>query len=172
VAGLLNFARKNQVSHDFIDLRQLVRKSIESVIIPAGIRVEFVDNLKDPEVMADMEQMTQVVSNLIKNSVDAMGEEGVVTLKLDGDRDGEKDNIIIEVADNGPGIPDEHLPKIFEPFFTTKSTGKGTGLGLATAYGIVKMHRGQIVVESETGDEAHQRGTLFRITLPRQAGPA
>ncbi|MFN2380310.1 MAG: [Fe-Fe] hydrogenase large subunit C-terminal domain-containing protein [Bacteroidales bacterium] len=170
VAGLLNFSRKNQVSHDFIDLRQLVRKSIESVIIPSGISIEFVDNLKDPEVMADMEQMTQVVSNLIKNSVDALGEEGVVRLKLDGDRDGEKDNVIIEVSDNGPGIPAEHLPKIFEPFFTTKSTGKGTGLGLATAYGIVKMHRGKIVVESETGNETKGRGTLFRITLPRQAG--
>jgi signal transduction histidine kinase/iron only hydrogenase large subunit-like protein len=172
VAGLLNFARKNQVSHDFIDLRQLVRKSIESVIIPEGIKVDFIDNLKDPEVMADMEQMTQVVSNLIKNSVDALGEKGEVRIKLDGDRDGEKDNIIIEVADNGPGIPNEYLPKIFEPFFTTKSTGIGTGLGLATAYGIVKMHHGKIVVESETGDEEGRRGTLFRITLPRQAGSA
>lgn len=169
VAGLLNFARKNQVSHDFINIRELVKKSVESVIIPSGITVDCVDNLKDPEVMVDMEQMTQVVSNLIKNSVDALGESGAVKLTLNDESADEKDSIIIEVSDNGPGIPPEHLPKIFDPFFTTKATGKGTGLGLATAYGIVKMHSGQIIVESETGDDNPARGTLFRITLPRQA---
>lgn len=169
VAGLLNFARKNQVSHDFINIRELVRKSIESVIVPPGITLNLEDNLKDPEVMVDMEQMTQVVSNLIKNSVDALGESGEVKLTLKGDSAGEKDSIVIEVSDNGPGIPAEYLHKIFDPFFTTKSTGKGTGLGLATAYGIVKMHSGKIIVKSETGEDNPAHGTLFRITLPRQA---
>lgn len=163
VGGLLNFARKNQVNHDYIDLRVLVKKSIDSVIVPQGISVNIISDMKDHEVMADMEQMTQVISNLVKNAVDALGEKGKIRICL-GE---EGDNVTISVEDNGHGISREHLPKIFEPFFTTKSTGSGTGLGLATAYGIVKMHRGQITVESETDEK--KRGTTFNITIPRHA---
>lgn len=162
VGGLLNFARKNQVTHDYIDLRTLVQKSIDSVIMPAGIKVKVTSELKDHELMADMEQMTQVISNLLKNAVDAMGSDGKIDIIL-GE---EGENISITIKDNGSGISRENLPKIFEPFFTTKATGSGTGLGLATAYGIVKMHRGQITVESETRN-VEKRGTTFHITLPR-----
>jgi signal transduction histidine kinase len=69
----------------------------------------------------------------------------------------------ISITDTGCGIPEEHMDKLFTPFFTTKPPGKGTGLGLSIVYGIVKMHRGQITVQSEVG-----KGTTFTITLPVQ----
>jgi signal transduction histidine kinase len=76
--------------------------------------------------------------------------------------------IKISVIDTGVGIPRENVPKIFEPFFTTKQIGKGTGLGLAVSYGIVKMHRGEIAVESNADSSAGPTGTTFTVTLPRE----
>ena len=72
------------------------------------------------------------------------------------------------MADTGIGIPKENMPKIFEPFFTTKQIGKGTGLGLAVTYGIVKMHRGSIDVVSNADPAAGPTGTTFTVTLPRR----
>ena len=69
--------------------------------------------------------------------------------------------IVVEIADNGCGIPDEHLPRIFTPFFTTKGVGDGTGLGLSITHGIVQDHGGRLQVES-----AHGQGTCFRVILP------
>ena len=74
----------------------------------------------------------------------------------------------ITVKDTGTGIKEEDKAKIFEPFFTTKGIGLGTGLGLATAYGIVKMHKGQITVESNTDPSKGPTGTSFKIILPRR----
>ncbi|HPC99513.1 MAG TPA: HAMP domain-containing sensor histidine kinase, partial [Bacteroidales bacterium] len=102
--------------------------------------------------------------NLIKNAIDAMPQGGTVTLTMK-DTPGD---IIIEVKDTGTGIKEENRSKIFEPFFTTKGIGHGTGLGLATAYGIVKMHKGQITVESNDDPSKGPTGTSFRIVLPRK----
>ncbi|MEZ4997842.1 MAG: HAMP domain-containing sensor histidine kinase [Bacteroidales bacterium] len=77
-------------------------------------------------------------------------------------------DVIFIVSDTGSGIRDEDKPKIFEPFFTTKAIGKGTGLGLATTYGIVKMHKGQITVETNSDTSIGPTGTTFRIILPRR----
>jgi signal transduction histidine kinase len=77
-------------------------------------------------------------------------------------------DVIFTVSDTGSGITDEDRPKIFEPFYTTKGIGKGTGLGLATAYGIVKMHKGQITVETNHDPEKGPTGTKFRILLPKR----
>jgi signal transduction histidine kinase len=73
----------------------------------------------------------------------------------------------IAVSDTGTGIPEENIKKIFEPFFTTKPMGKGTGLGLAVTYGIVKMHSGDIRVQSQANPAAGPTGTTFTVTLPR-----
>ncbi|HKL67379.1 MAG TPA: ATP-binding protein, partial [Bacteroidales bacterium] len=115
--------------------------------------------------MVDSEQMTQLVSNLVKNSVDAMGGKGRIIVELSGDND----NAIISVWDNGPGIPKEKRDKIFEPFYTTKGTGEGTGLGLATAYGIVKMHRGKISVKSDDDSSKGETWTEFTVKIPRSS---
>jgi signal transduction histidine kinase len=77
-------------------------------------------------------------------------------------------DVLISVRDTGTGIKEEDRAKIFEPFFTTKGIGHGTGLGLATAYGIVKMHKGQINVESNTDKSKGPTGTGFKIILPRR----
>jgi len=114
--------------------------------------------------MIDIEQMTQVITNLIKNAIDAMPDGGSIELVLE-DTLGD---ILITVKDSGTGIKEDDKAKIFEPFFTTKGIGLGTGLGLATAYGVVKMHKGQITVESNNDPSKGPTGTSFKIVLPRR----
>jgi signal transduction histidine kinase len=106
-------------------------------------------------------ELNQVWTNVIDNAIDAMhgkGELRVRTYRDDG-------CVVVEIADNGPGIPDEVLPHIFEPFFTTKGVGEGTGLGLDTVQRIVKKHRGNIQVNSKPGD------TRFQVWLPLAGAP-
>src|SRR5476651_963468 len=124
-------------------------------------------------VKADISQFEQVVVNLAVNARDAMpggGKLNIRTANVDAaeaTRMGHKgmpaaDYVLVEVADNGTGIPPEIIDKIFDPFFSTKDVGKGTGLGLSTVYGIVKQTGGFIYPDSQVG-----RGTTFRIFLPR-----
>ncbi len=164
VAGLLNFARKNQVNHQLVSLRELVNHSLESVIVPEKIAVNIADRCTNPEAMLDTEQMMQVLTNLVKNAFDAIHGDGSVNICLEDTLS----DVIITVSDTGTGIKEEDRVKIFEPFFTTKGIGHGTGLGLATAYGIVKMHKGQITVESNNDPSKGPTGTSFRIVLPRR----
>jgi len=164
VAGLLNFARKNQVNHQPTNIKELVEHSLDSLIIPGNIKVNVRNETTNPEAMLDMEQMLQVITNLIKNAIDAMPSGGEITILLE-DTLGD---VIISVQDTGTGIKEEDRNKIFEPFYTTKGIGQGTGLGLATAYGIVKMHKGQILVESNTDPSVGSTGTTFRLILPRR----
>ena len=164
VAGLLNFARKNQVNHQQINIRELVDHSLESLVVPQNIKITVSDKTTNPEAMIDIEQMTQVLTNLIKNAIDAMPVGGSVDINLE-DTLGD---VLITVKDTGTGIREEDKTKIFEPFYTTKGIGVGTGLGLATAYGIVKMHKGQITVESNTDASKGPTGTSFKIVLPRR----
>jgi signal transduction histidine kinase len=108
--------------------------------------------------------MTQVITNLIKNAIDAIPDGGTIDILLE-DTLGD---VVITISDTGTGIKEEDRAKIFEPFFTTKSIGQGTGLGLATAYGVVKMHKGQITVESNNDLAKGPTGTSFKIELPRR----
>lgn len=164
VGGLLNFARKNQVNRQYINVRELAEASVSGVIIPENVKVTVDDRTTDPNASIDAEQMTQVLTNLIKNAVDAMPAGGSLEICLEDT----VSDVIFNVSDTGSGIRDEDRPKIFEPFFTTKSIGKGTGLGLATTYGIVKMHKGQITVETNHDPAKGPTGTKFRIILPKR----
>jgi signal transduction histidine kinase len=164
VAGLLNFARKNQVNHQLVNIRELVSHSLESLIVPGNIQVSTSDKTTNPEAMLDAEQMMQVLTNLIKNAFDAMPAGGKIDIILEDNLG----DIAITVRDTGIGIKEEDRAKIFEPFFTTKGIGHGTGLGLATAYGIVKMHKGQIIAESNNDPSKGPTGTSFKIVLPRR----
>jgi len=126
-------------------------------------------------VQADPGMIEQVLLNLVVNARDAMPEGGQISIEtsrvlIDEARASQRPNerpgdfIRLSVRDTGSGIAPDHLPRIFEPFFTTKEVGKGTGLGLATVFGIVEQHQGWVEVESEIG-----RGTVFHIFLPRHA---
>jgi iron only hydrogenase large subunit-like protein/nitrogen-specific signal transduction histidine kinase len=163
VAGLLNFARKNQVNHQNVSIKDLVKHSLDSIIVPAKVKIVTEDQTTNPDAMLDVEQMMQVISNLVKNAIDAMPQGGSITIRLEDTLS----DVFLVISDTGTGIREEDRAKIFEPFFTTKSIGHGTGLGLATAYGIVKMHKGQITVESNDDPYKGQTGTTFRIALPR-----
>lgn len=163
VAGLLHFARQNKVLREPIDIRELVDRGCGTVVRHNNVIIKVVDNLNDPAADLDREQMLQVLTNLISNACAAMDEGGNITITISDT----SDNISISVRDTGVGIPLENRSKIFEPFFTTKQIGKGTGLGLAVTYGIIKMHRGDILVESNSDPETGPTGTVFTINLPR-----
>ncbi len=165
VGGLLNFARKNQVNYQLTDIEELLRLSLDSVIKPRNVELEVDSSLKDPFAEIDQEQMVQVVSNLIRNAFEAMPGGGNLQIQL---RDNEN-QVILKISDSGTGISESDLEKVFEPFFTTKGIGKGTGLGLATAYGVVKMHKGKIDVESNADPVKGPTFTSFTIKLPRRS---
>jgi iron only hydrogenase large subunit-like protein/nitrogen-specific signal transduction histidine kinase len=164
VAGLLNFARKSQVNHQLVNVKELIIHSCEGVIIPENVKTIINDNTTNPNVWLDSEQMTQVLTNLIKNAVDAMPMGGEIDMILEDTLS----DVTIIIKDTGTGVKEEDRAKMFEPFYTTKSLGHGTGLGLATAYGIVKMHKGKITVESNNDPAKGQTGTSFKIVLPRK----
>jgi len=164
VGGLLNFARKNQVKYGSIDLVELMRISASSVIFPDNVDYSLENRLANTSAEIDQEQMIQVVTNLIKNGVEAMPNGGKLSAELSDSHDW----VIISIRDEGTGIDKSDLEKVFEPFYTTKGIGKGTGLGLATTYGVVKMHRGQIDVKSNNKPEKGPTGTEFVIKLPRK----
>ena len=164
VAGLLNFARKSQVNHQLVNVKELIIHSCEGVIIPENVKTIINDNTTNPNVWLDSEQMMQVLTNLIKNAVDAMPMGGEIDMILEDTLS----DVTIIIKDTGTGVKEEDRAKMFEPFYTTKSLGHGTGLGLATAYGIVKMHKGRITVESNNDPAKGQTGTSFKIVLPRK----
>lgn len=167
VRGLLNFARKNQVQYEKIAIEELFNKATHSVVVPENIEVKINVNPPTLEANIDVEQMLQVITNLIQNSIDAINSnKGEIILEAQT-----KDNyLVMTVYDNGIGIPNNNLTKIFEPFFTTKPVGKGTGLGLATVYGIIKMHKGKIEVESNADPTKGSTYTKFFIFIPQGKG--
>ncbi|QKG80266.1 [Fe-Fe] hydrogenase large subunit C-terminal domain-containing protein [Tenuifilum thalassicum] len=166
VSGLLNFARKNQVKIEQINLKKLAEDSIAGVVIPKNIKTNIVCRTSNLMANVDYEQMMQVLTNLNKNAVEAMPNGGILSVIIEGD----DNEVTISVSDTGEGIPEENMDKLFTPFFTTKGIGKGTGLGLATTYGIVKMHKGKIEVESNADKSKGPTGTTFKISLPRNSG--
>lgn len=121
------------------------------------IKREYSPNL--PRIEAFASELNQVWTNIIDNAVDAMNGNGEIKIRT-YEEDG---SVIVEITDNGPGIPEEIQSRIFEPFFTTKAPGQGTGLGLHISHDIVaNRHRGQLLVESKPGE------TKFKVILPRQ----
>jgi two-component system NtrC family sensor kinase len=161
VSDLLNFARQNEVLAQTTDVNALITEVVQDTgVQPMFDHVEIVTRL-DPElptIQADPAQLREVFVNIMTNAAEAMEGGGSLTITTASAQD---EMIQIVFRDTGCGIPEENLSKIFTPFFTTKPIGKGTGLGLAIVYGIIKMHRGQIYVESEVGV-----GSTFTITLP------
>jgi iron only hydrogenase large subunit-like protein/nitrogen-specific signal transduction histidine kinase len=168
VGGLLNFARKNKPFFRQTDLVRLIDSYFKTAPMPATVTL-VIDRAKE-ELQAEMDadQIIQVLSNLVTNALEAMPAGGSLTVRTFR----EKESVAFSVADSGVGIKPENAKKIFEPFFTTKQIGKGTGLGLAVSYGIIKVHRGNITVESNSDQAKGPTGTTFTVKLPRVAKEA
>ena len=171
---LLAFSRKQILEPQVLDPNQTVRNMVKMLRVLIGEDIELVTSLSDQigRVQADPGQLEQVVMNLAVNARDAMPNGGKLVIEtqhrhLDdsyvaaNSEASAGDYVVIAVTDNGTGMSKETQSQIFEPFFTTKEQGKGTGLGLATVYGIVKQSRGHISVYSEI-----DHGTTFKVYLP------
>jgi nitrogen-specific signal transduction histidine kinase len=165
VGGLLNFARKSKVDIQEVNIRTLIKNSMKALVVPPNIDLTIEINTPEPTIECDHDQMVQVFSNLIKNAIDAMPNGGKLIIRVN---ENEKNNeLIFTIKDSGIGISPENMDRMFEPFFTTKEDGKGTGLGLPIIYGIVKMHKGNIKVESNSDIASGPTGTSFLVSLPR-----
>jgi two-component system NtrC family sensor kinase len=164
ISGLLNFARQSRVVRQPTNVSELVDKVIRTAPTADNVTVAVQDRLSDPVAEIDADQIVQVLTNLFTNAQQAMPDGGDLTIGLADDAD----MVTIRVSDTGTGIPKENMARLFDPFFTTKQVGMGTGLGLAVTHGIVKMHRGQINVESNADPATGPTGTTFTIELPRR----
>ncbi len=176
---LLGFARKGKYLVVHFNIHEVIESVIALSRRTIPLNIEFVCRFasRPLSMLGDRSQMEQVFLNLFLNSRDAIGGSGEIRIETelyeaDTDRD-MGDHILkagsyirVVVADTGGGIPAEVLPRIFDPFFTTKPQGKGSGLGLATVYGIVKNHHGYIYIRSEP-----RRGTRVELYLPHSVSP-
>ena len=171
---LLTFGRKQFMQMESLDINEIIQRVTQMLRRVLGENVSLRSNLAPrlPAVEADATMMEQDIMNLSVNARDAMPGGGSLTIgtvpvmvsRAYVERNPEAREgtfICLSVSDNGTGIEPDKLHKLFEPFFTTKEVGKGTGLGLATVYGIVKQHQGWIEVESELG-----KGSVFKVYLP------
>ncbi len=156
VAGLLHFARQNKVvPHARRYSRSRSTARMRTMTVPEHVTVDIEHDVADPIAEVDRDQIVQVLTNLVSQRRGRHGAaSGTLTIRTTGDEHG----VRIAVSDTGVGIPPENLKKIFDPFFTTKQMGKGTGLGLAVSYGIVKMHSGDIrvAIAGRSGGRSHR----------------
>ena len=166
VGGLLNFARKNKPFFKKTDLRALVDAHFDGLPLPENIKVEISHSPETLSAEMDPDQITQVLSNLVANAVEAMGSGGGLKVRTFQQRGA----ACFSVSDQGTGISEANRKKIFEPFFTTKQMGKGTGLGLAVTYGIIKVHSGKISLETNADPGKGATGTTFTVALPMNNG--
>ncbi len=178
VGQLLAFSRKQTLQPKVLSLREVVGELALMLrrLLREGVDLKLDHGVDVWPVNADETQISNAIINLVVNARDAMPKGGTVTIATANESVAHAaalgtaimpagDYVCISVSDTGIGIPKEHLGKIFDPFFTTKPVGQGTGLGLATVYGIVKQTGGFITVDSEVG-----KGTSFHIYLPRHRG--
>src|SRR3954454_17642477 len=169
VRNLLTFARKRHTTRAMVDVNQIVRETLALRSYEQSLaNITIIEALAAglPLAFADPHQFQQVLLNLIINAEQAMvsaNGRGILVLRTWHDADG--DAVILEVNDDGPGVPEDVQPRIFDPFFTTKEVGKGTGLGLTVAYAIVQEHGGRIRLESRPNG-----GASFYVELPVTGG--
>jgi len=159
---LLSFGRRMEPVTERVDVNHVLDETVE--FLENEARYRNIDIQKDfatplPVISSDSSQLQQVFLNILNNAIDAIGKNGVITIKTG--HIPSTDRVSVEISDNGPGIPKEIVNKIFDPFFSTKAVGKGTGLGLSISYTIVENLGGRMMVASD-----EREGTTFTIYLP------
>jgi PAS domain S-box-containing protein len=177
---LLAFARRQTIAARVLDLNEAIGGTLSMLrrLIGENIQLEWQPGATPCTVKADPSQIDQILANLCVNARDAIGDNGTLTITTgrgtptgapqpEPESGAPTDEVWLAVRDDGCGMDADLVAHIFEPFFTTKPPGQGTGLGLATVYGIVKQNGGRIAVESAPG-----KGTTFTVHLPRYAGAA
>ena len=160
VKDLLSFSRETKLRPGLVNINNIIEGALSLLLkqsIFYNIKVEKYLDPSLPNTFADENLLKQVIFNIVLNGAQAMDGRGILTIKSMALNNGRK--MQIQISDTGWGIPKEYMSRLFDPFFTTKD--KGTGLGLALAYGIVAKHKGKIEVESKVG-----QGTTFFINLP------
>jgi len=181
IRTLLNFSRNRSTGRQLIALKQLIEETTPLLAsqLPSGISLQL-DIPEGLQLPADKQRLQQVFINLIKNSLDAIGDQGTISIAAEqrlvrstgvagDDQDSADTNtgeepeyeIVIRISDSGPGISEEARQHIFDPFFTTKDVGDGAGLGLFVVHEIIKEHGGNIELDPTTTS-----GVRFIITLP------
>jgi len=162
VRGLLDFSRQRKPNKTLYDVNKVLRECVsllENQALFHNIQIKDALDPKLPMTVIDPSQIERVFMNIIINAAEAMDGKGLLALTTR--LDPVEHFIDVKFTDTGPGITKENLERIFSPFFTTKDAGHGVGLGLAISYGIVREHKGTILVESEVG-----KGTTFTVRIP------
>jgi len=158
VRAIKEYSYMDQLPEQEIDIHSGIESTLTMLKfrLKKGVNVIREYDKTIPRIFAHGSELNQVWTNLIDNAIDAMGGKGELRIRTAR----ELDMLLVEITDNGPGIPKEVQPQIFDPFFTTKGVGEGTGLGLDTVYRIVRSHHGEITLESRPGK------TCFQVRLP------
>jgi len=164
VSNLLAFSRQSRIEPEMLNVNHLIEKTLflnANLFKINGVTIEKKLDDPLPDIIASRDQLQQVFMNLISNAAESMEGTSQGRLTISTGIADDRQGIEVRFQDTGVGIPSENLPKLFEPFFTTKKRGKGVGLGLSVAYGILQEHGGTIQVTSKKN-----RGALFTLTLP------
>lgn len=152
IGGVLDFVRERPLRVEHFLLSTLISHTLEHISVPVGIKITT--PVQDMSLKGDFAQLEIVLSNIIINAIQALGDSGEIKISAED----KPDAVVIHVIDSGPGIPEKHMSKIFEPLFTTKP--RGTGLGLASCQTIIQSHGGKILVTNNP--------TTFTISLPKK----
>ena len=164
VSNLLAFSRQSKMRPTLLNINRLIEKTLvlnSNLLKINNIKVKKRMDPDLPDLTGSEDQLQQVFMNIVSNAAEAMESTGKGELSITTRHSSKNGKIMVSFKDTGVGIPDENLSKLFEPFFTTKKKGKGVGLGLSVAYGIIQEHHGSINVQSEKGN-----GTTFIIEIP------
>jgi signal transduction histidine kinase len=169
VSNLLAFARQSKMEPKRLSINRLIEQTLflnANLLKINRVKVETDLDPNLPDLVGSEDQLQQVFMNLVSNAAEAMeaSDGGVLSIKTTHLLS--EDKVQIDFSDTGIGIPGENIPNLFEPFFTTKKKGKGVGLGLSVAYGIVQEHGGSIYVRSKSGE-----GTTFEVKVPLKSTP-
>ncbi len=164
VSNLLAFSRQSKMESKRLSINRLLEQTLfinANLLKINGIKVEKKLDPNLPDIVGSEDQLQQVFMNLVSNAAEAMESTAGGILRIESKHLVKEDKIQVNVKDTGPGIPYINISRLYEPFFTTKKKGKGVGLGLSVAYGIVQEHGGSIFVRSTVGN-----GAMFQVKLP------